>query len=329
MVPKAWSDILEISQRCPSPHNVQPWKVKIHSDSSCTVYVDNARTLPKEDTTGSFIRSGMVMYLETMRLAAELQHCRLAYTLLPEQAAGPDGLVPFAAVAMHPDSAIKPTFHRDVFYARQTSRLSQLPQPVSGTIQQALQATAASFHHNYGYTTDGQRIHDMLSQDILALFQDLGRPNYHDEIVSWFRFSGRTSRKHHDGLDARCMNISVPEYFVSAKAPFIFRLPVLKQLFIQRYRSILGKTHCIGWLSGKFWEPEDAVVAGKLLVHFWLQLTTYGLYIHPFGNLVTNKEARKWFESATKTDDIWFVFRIGYTPRPPLSYRKPVEEILL
>jgi hypothetical protein len=85
----------------------------------------------------------------------------------------------------------------------------------------------------------------------------------------------------------------------------------------------------MAWVSGKFWKPGDAVAAGKFLIRFWLELTRRGLYLHPFGNLVTNTKARAAFEKLTGSRDIWFVFRIGYTDEPPESYRLPLEAVLI
>ena len=85
MITEVWRTILEVAQRAPSPHNVQPWKVLITSEQTCEVYVDEARTLPKEDVTGSFITSGMVMYLEVMRYAAQTYQQDLQYDVLLDQ----------------------------------------------------------------------------------------------------------------------------------------------------------------------------------------------------------------------------------------------------
>ena len=299
------------------------------SDTVCRVYLDLSRTLPQEDTTGSFIVSGMVMYLETMKLAAETVQYRLAYTLLSEQQADQNGLQPFAEVTITQDQMVVPTYPREIFFQRHTSRHGQLAKKIPDDAQRTLQKLAETFGQQYRYESNPQVIAKVISQNIFALFHDLNQSSYHDEITHWFRFTKRGSYSAADGLDARCMHISRPEYFLSAKCPWLFRIPLLRNLFFKRYKAILGSTYCIGWLSGGFWTREDAINSGKLLTRFWLELTRAGLYIHPFGNLVTNVPARSWFERELDTSDVWFVFRIGYTTPPPRSYRKKVKEILL
>jgi nitroreductase len=323
-----WLDILELAQRAPSPHNVQPWKVAIVSDTECRVYVDPARILPQEDTTGSFITSGMVMYLETMRYSAQNFGYELTYTISETYQPNQTNLQEFARVRLQPTT--KPAeYNRDVIASRRTSRLGQTKQDVPAAAQEALQRTARHYGAEYGFTAQPVLIEQMLALNVHALFQDLNTPSYHDEIVSWFRFGRRDSRMHKDGLDNRCMQIPLGEYYTSAKMPFILRAPGIRKLFARHYRKLLGPTYTLGWISGTFWDTADEVTAGKLLTAFWLELTRQGLYIHPFGNLVTNLPARREFEAAMAARDVWFVFRIGYTPEPPESYRHSVSQILI
>lgn len=329
MLTKTWRDILEVAQRAPSPHNVQPWKVRITSEETCEVYIAVSRTLPKEDTTGSFIISGMVMYLETMRYAAQTYQHRLEYEVLLDQPIGDNGLQLFAKVAIKPDALVVPVFDREVILRRRTSRLGYSLKPITKDSHALLQSVARSYGQTYQYTTDSKLIEQALNLNITALFHDFNSPNYHDEIVSWFRFSNRSSLLHKDGLDFRSMRIPAAEYYLSARFPIILKLPILKNMFAKRYRKLLGTTPCMAWVSGNFWDPEAAVRAGKFLIHFWLELTRMGLYLHPFGNLVTNRAARSAFETLTSSKDVWFVIRVGYTNEPPESYRRPVEQILI
>lgn len=329
MLTNLWRDILDLAQRAPSPHNVQPWKVYITSDASCEVYVDNARTLPKEDTTGSFIISGMVMYLEVMRYAAQTFGQDLRYELVSDAPLTVGNLQLFATVTLRPDASIVPVFDATTIQSRRTSRLSYSPKPLPEADTAALGELARTYGHTYRQTTDRTVINKILDTNISALFHDFNAPDYHDEIVSWFRYTRSSSKQHRDGLDYRCMNIPASEYYIAARFPAILQIPPLKKLFAWRYRKLLGNTSAITWFAGDFWEPDNAVNAGKFLIHYWLELTRRGLYIHPFGNLVTNVEARHAFQQLTCTEKVWFVFREGYSDLPPESYRRPVEAILI
>jgi nitroreductase len=82
-------------------------------------------------------------------------------------------------------------------------------------------------------------------------------------------------------------------------------------------------------LSGKFFLAENAIDSGRFLMRFWLETARLGLYLHPYGNLVTNAEAAAWLKSEVSLGDIWIVFKLGYADEPPQSHRRLVEEILI
>src|SRR4051794_390352 len=76
-----WATLLETAIHSPSPHNVQPWRVRIINDSEADLLIDSQRTLPKEDITGSFIILTMGMFIEALSLLAASHQHRLNYTL--------------------------------------------------------------------------------------------------------------------------------------------------------------------------------------------------------------------------------------------------------
>jgi len=64
-------------------------------------------------------------------------------------------------------------------------------------------------------------------------------------------------------------------------------------------------------------------------MRFWLETARNDLYIHPFGNLVTNANAARKVLNETNVPDVWLVFKIGYSIEPPKSHRLPLEKILI
>ena len=65
-----WRDILSEAIYTPSPHNVQPWRVRVTGARTAELLVDPARTLPKEDPSGRFVALTMGMFAEAVSLAA-------------------------------------------------------------------------------------------------------------------------------------------------------------------------------------------------------------------------------------------------------------------
>jgi hypothetical protein len=345
----AWKTLLETAVHAPSPHNVQPWRIQILSDASdffslttplrADLLIEKRRTLPKEDPTGSYIILTMGLFIEALKILAANNSLELEYELFqppsqftPEHIArASEELLPFARLTLTPQTG-QSAVHRyakELFFTRRTSRISLLPKPVPPDDAEALSQLAQEWGHGYHQVTQPELIEDILAHNIDALFDDLNAPDYHDEIVEWFRFTDRASQQTRDGLDYRCMNSSRTSFWLAARLSGLLQLSLTRPLFRKTYRGQLGTVPTIGMLAGPFWEPASAFETGRFLMHFWLEVAKRDLYLHPYGNLVTNKPAAEWCRDATSIPDIWLIFKIGFSAEPPKSYRRSVEEVLV
>jgi hypothetical protein len=334
---ETWTSLLEIAIHLPSPHNVQPWRVRLVSADEAELFIDKERTLPKEDVTGSFIIMTMGMFIEGLELLAANRGLRLEHTLLQEAsrftpeaiAATKETMLPFARLRLVPDRASTPAYPDELFLRRQTSRIELRPTPVTKDATRVLSDLARAWGQRYEAIAEPARIARILEWNAEALFDDMNAPEYHDEIVSWFRFTDRAARQHRDGLDYRCMNASRAEFFLVARLPRLLQLPLARPLLIKRYNRQIGRVPTLGLLAGGFRRPEDAFRTGRFLIRFWLETARHGLYIHPYGNLVTNTKANERMLQETGLREIWLVFKIGHSDPPPRSYRRPMEQILI
>jgi hypothetical protein len=332
-----WTLLLQNAIHSPSPHNVQPWRVRILSDREADLLIDSQRTLPKEDPTGSFIILTMGMFIEALRLLAANQGFRLEHRLHHEPAwyaleilkTREHTFFPFARMSLTRDESVLSDFDPALLLKRRTARISLQPDLVPENAVQQLKTLAHDCDQRYEQTSDPILIERILEKNTEALFADLNDPDYHDEIVAWFRFSDRSAQATRDGLDYRCMNTSPSAYWLTARLPGLLKLPVARSILAKKYRSQLGQVPTIGMLAGEFWDPASAFQTGSFLMQFWLETAKQDLYIHPYGNLVTNEAASAWLAQETGIDDIWLIFKIGYSREPPKSYRRSVEEIML
>ena len=332
-----WKELVETARYAPSPHNVQPWRLRILSDETAELLIEKRRTLPKEDTTGSFIILSMGLFIEALTIVAGNSSLKLGFELCqpasrftPEQIAkADDELLPFARLSLGEQIAVEPVFDNALFHKRRTSRISFSSQPVPNEAVEALSKLAREWGQSYQQVTDPEIIEKILERNIEAVFEDLNVPAYHDEIVEWFRFTDSSSRQTRDGLDYRCMNSSRLSFWLAARVPRLMQLPLSKTLLKKIYRSQLGHVPAIGMLAGPFWDPESAFETGRFLMRFWLELAKQDLYIHPYGNMVTNKAAAEWCLKVTGVPYVWLLFRIGFSKEPPQSYRRTVEEVLV
>ena len=332
-----WKTLLETAIHAPSPHNVQPWRLRIVSDEIADLLIEKRRTLPKEDPTGSFIILTMGIFIGALRILAANRSLKLDYQLYQSQsqftpehiAKAADDLLPYARLTLSPDEPSNSEYDDSLFMTRRTSRLSFLPQPIPDEAVATLSKLASAWGQTYQQVTEPQTIEQILNRNIEALFEDLNASAYHGEIVEWFRFTDRAARRTRDGLDYRCMNSSRISFWLAARFPQLLQLPLARSILKTVYRKQLGHVPAVGFLAGAFWAPESAFETGRFLIRFWLELAKHDLYIHPYGNLVTNKAAAEWCLQTVKLPQIWLMFRIGYSDVPPQSYRRSVEEVLV
>jgi hypothetical protein len=324
-----------------------PHAAAVDSPLLAELLIEKRRTLPKEDHTGSFIILTMGMFIEALTILAANRSMDLSYELFqppsqftPEHIVRTEGeLLSFAKLRLSPGEGAEgkaglaanqtSKYDDSLFFIRRTSRISLLPKPVAREDVQVLSELAGNWGQKYEQVTSPELIEQILERNIDALFDDLNAADYHDEIVEWFRFTDRQSRHHRDGLDYRCMNASRLSFWLAARIPGLLQLPLARPLLKKQYRKQLGIVPTIGMLAGPFWEPASAFETGRFLMHFWLELAKRDLYLHPYGNLVTNKPAAAWCREAIGISDIWLIFKIGFSNLPPKSYRRTLEEVLV
>src|SRR3989442_2670259 len=127
-----WRRLLDTAIHAPSPHNVQPWRVKIANDSEAELLIDVARTLPKEDVTASFIILTMGMFIEALDIVAGNHHSKVEYDLFREPKWYADAindsvksrsaaLLPFARLRLAAQDGVEPRYKESLFWLRRTS----------------------------------------------------------------------------------------------------------------------------------------------------------------------------------------------------------------
>lgn len=321
-----WEPILQVALRTPSPHNTQPWRVRIISDRRATLFMDVARTLPDEDTTGHFLLCAMGMFLESLRIVSANAGHTLQHTLIDQRGPGP--LIRFAELALDgPSNASAWPDH--LFQIRKTSRLPSNGARIPPTLTAWLKGLPPRYGQHYHQFDDPTLIERVIVENIRAVFNDLNVSAYHREIARWFRYNDREAQTRADGLDYKCMRIRPMQLRLMQRLPQIMRWPLTQGIVQRIYRAQLGEVSHLGVISGPFFNDVAAINAGAFLMSFWLELSRQKLFIHPFGNLVTNPEARARVRELTGIDDVWLVFRVGYTDEPPESFRLPLNTILI
>jgi hypothetical protein len=330
-----WQTLLETAISAPSPHNIQPWRIWIRDRYTADLYFDRLRLLPDGDKTGSFPIATAGIFIEALSIvAANLQYQlddridKSAFTAIQSPHNFAHRLIPIARLTLTPNPMLHADWEPELFRQRRTSRLAYTA-PVSPAATAALSRLAQSWQQEYLHIDGNSPIEATIDRNIDAVITDFNDRAYRLEILKWLRFSRTSALQTRDGLDYRCMNLPSLNFWLMAHVPSFARLPIVSKLVHRYYRHTLGAIPTLGILAGDFWQPEAAFNAGRFLLQFWLEATRHGLYLHPFGNLVTNDRAARWCAETFKQPNIWFAFKIGPSHQPPQSYRHHVSQILL
>lgn len=319
-----WAGILAVAKWTPSPHNTQPWKVRVTSEHRADLYFDPARTLPDEDVTLDFLHCAMGMFVECVEIAAANRGFELGIQF--ENLAPHASLIPFASLTLSPFDAARGDYSDEQITQRRTSRLPSLPEALPDEIVERFRRIAEPFGQRVEIVEDTGLVEQIVGEDIEALFHDLNHAPYRNEIATWYRKTTAYAEQQRDGLDYRCMNMRGIDMWASVNLHSLLRMPILRSLFRWHYRKKLGHVQQIAVLSGPYWAPKASMRAGRFFMKLWLEMSVHGLYPHPFGNLVTRKESRSRLEALLGIPDIWLIMRIGKTDDPPTSLR--LESVL-
>lgn len=320
-----WEELLEVARWAPSPHNTQPWKLRVIDASRAELLMVRARRLPDEDTTGCFLSCAMGIFIEALRIAARNRGYELRAI-----GAGPldlsRELIPFAELSLRA-GAEPDEFNDEAILGRRTSRLGCEGSPVHELPERCI-AIASAYGHKLGLQTDPAVIAEIMDANHDAVMHDLSDRRYGGEIRGWYRYTRKQAERSRDGLEAGCMNLPPHEMWASAHFPWLMRVPVLRGVMKRLYAGRVGLVPALLTVRGDFFDRGASERAGAMLLRLWLALHGEGLAIHPFGNLVTNAVAHERLTRAVGTEGIWLVARLGRTEEPPRSLRLRAGELI-
>jgi hypothetical protein len=329
-----WKELIEYARWSPSPHNVQPWKVRVISESEAHLFYDPTRLLRATDPTSCFTISGFGMFIECLNLAAHARGLEVEAAHESEErldyAAKQRKL--FATLTLRPCKTNKTDFDPELIRMRKTSRLQYVPKAVAPAIMDKLAALALQAGHTFTYTSEPTTVDFIVDLNRETVFLDLDNEKARTELGGWIRTSASQAARHRDGLWSRCMRF--PGWMMRN---FFFHHERLAPASVRKllgwfYRRSMNGTSTVAWLSGRFETRQDWVRSGILLQRLWLEMTKHDVYLHPFGSVVTNEVAHAKFiehiDFHEGDETVWLLMRLGYSQEPPRSYRLTTDEIL-
>ncbi|KAA0693296.1 hypothetical protein DTW90_25935 [Neorhizobium sp. P12A] len=257
----AWQTIATFAHKAPSPHNTQPFRLRIVDASTVEIVFVPRRGLWVADPAARFTWLTAGIFAEICSIAAhslgyELQ-TRFDHT--PMYTNG-DLETPQTVAELRLIKTDKQVTDIDagLILKRHTSRL-----PYDGTacppaIIAELKAEAARLGHSFETRNDSETIKWVVELNKQALFHDLDDDRLRTELVKWLRFDAREEDLLNDGLSARCLT---------------FNGTLLRSFFLQhRFWTMPGVRHLVGAVYGTTMKGIGTIGLHRHISADWIPL---------------------------------------------------------
>jgi hypothetical protein len=336
-----WLDLVEDVRWYPSPHNSQPIKLRIISDTAAVVFYDLDLGLPAESFGIPFGHVCAGVFLESLSVVAAargyrtiefLEHSEMDFN-------AEDRLHRIGTVRLEPragDDEAQSTAQRrlSAFQFRRTSRLPYDSRIVGNELLASASSIAAAQGYEFRSTTDARIVSLLMQINQKTLFSDLRNDAVYAEIMHWLRFSKDEAAALGDGLSAETMIMPGPVLRFAMRHRGLWSFPLIGGLIRAIYLRTMRGVRQLGWLEGPFAEPADYLEAGRTFMKVWLFFTEKGVCLHPFGTVITNPASHAAFVRAAGIHEgadrmAWMLFRFGYSTTPPAAHRRPATSTLL
>ena len=336
-----WLDIAEDVRWYPSPHNSQPIKLRAISETVARVYYDLDLGLPAESFGIPFGHVCAGVFLESLSVVAaargyrtieSLDHSEMDFEAVDRLHL--IGTVQLELTVPNADTRSAAQRRLAAFRFRQTSRRPYNSRIVGDEILTAASSIAAEQGFDFRCTTDARIVSSLVRINQQTLFSDLRNDAVYAEIMQWLRFSKDEAAAQADGLSAETMIMPGPVLRFAMRHRGLWSFPIIGGLIRTLYLRTMRGVRQLGWLEGPFAEPAHFLEAGRTFMRIWLFFSARGVYLHPFGTVITNPASHAEFvleagihESGNRM--AWMLFRFGYSSTPPTAHRRPATSMLL
>ena len=332
MTPGRWSEWLDCGRYAPSGHNTQPWLVEPLSETEADLYYVPRRLLPVEDPLGRFTASFLGVFVEALNVAAAADGTSVSLVEAPAAIDMTPGDEPRLYGRLRTGDAPTTTLERSLLVTRRTSRLPFDGRTAPAAAADELVATAAEFGHVARLFDDPDTVRWVVGLNADTVFYDLEEDDRRDEIGLWTHFTNGDAERAGDGFSPRCLGFPGPLLRLFFRHHRVLRGSAQRSALRRLYlRSMHGTAH-VGYLKAVWQTQQQCFDSGRLLLRIWLGLTQRGLVLHPFGSVVTNArshaELLERLGDGEGDDEIWLLFRLGYSADPPAAARLEREALL-
>lgn len=319
----------------PSPHNGQPMVCSRSVENTYEVLFQTDRGLTATPISYLFSFVTIGVFFEYVKACGKaLGHEVTIAEALPPQTdmakRGAElrcGSMTIQWGSTPPDTALETAIR-----TRQTSRKKYTAGLTAETRRQLLPLIAP--RQQLIFLNDTQA-HQAVWLNQRAVFDDMFNDPVRIELTHWLRTSHSEKITKKDGLSYDCMELSGASLRFILRHYKILRWPGLSGLLKQYYLRTMKDSSTVAYLSSPFTKEAEAVEIGRSITKMWLELSHQGLYLHPFGTIVSNDEAHRDFvelaniQHETQAENyVVFIFRAGQSNKPVKSERIGISHLV-
>ena len=331
---RIWTDLIEYARWCPSPHNVQPWKMKLVSNTEAHLYYDPARLPFIVDGTSSFTTAGMGMFIECLDISARPLGYKVVteYETEKQMDASAKEFRLFAKLYLA-ETNEKSNYDRELIIQRKTSRLQYDGRVLDPSIVTTLATEAAKGGYNFMYSSEKDLINYCIRLNNQTVLTRANEKEACQEMCKWIRTTDQEAAEKKDGWWWRCTGTPAKMLYNFFHHHDRFTGKWKTKRSVQMLNKTMNGTANLAWISGPFENRNDWINAGRMLQRLWLEMTRHNVYMHPFGPVITTPDSNEKFKQKINYDEskgmLWFLVRLGYSNKPPRSFRLDIKDIVM
>ncbi len=331
-----YSELFELANHYPSPHNGQPIELKQLDDQNFDMYFERRRGLQAAEISYLFSYVTMGVFIDHLALCAKALGYDFSYSLrLPKIALlKGEGAIQFGTCRITPSTSAPDRALYETLLFRQTSR-KKYNQGVSSDLSQSMIDIAQSNNMEL-YKMDRAGTHQAIWLNQRAVFDDMFDDGVRKELNYWLRYSKKEKETKKDGLAYDCMEMSGSIIKFIVRHYRILRMPGISSLLKRYYLRTMSDNSDAYYMLTPFSNEQEAFDVGVAIMKIWEVVAADRSYLHPFGTIMSNEAAHQDFlklaniahEDKTK-NFLVFIYRCGKSEKPHSSLRLPVKEHLL
>jgi len=331
-------NILSYAILAPSPHNRQPWLIRLDGEDAMTVFCDTERLLPETDPFNRQIVVGFGAFLELLRMAAAQEGYDVEMNLFPEGEPQPQlDKRPIANIRFNKNEAhtIDPLF--EFVPARRTNRQPFKNKSVENGLLAGLANSQSGKRAQYGFTEDVEQVATLRELCLKGWAAEIGTPRTHQESTRLTRIGAKAVNADPDGIslsgpmmEALRLSGSLTAKNMNDKTSTAFK--ETKKF----YDGLIETARAFSWITTNDNSRISQIEAGMNWLRLHLAATRDGLAFQPLSQVLQEfPEMTKHYDrvhsilNVEQPGAIQGLFRLGYANTPPPAPRWPLESCLM